>query len=115
MHDYYVESTSIGESSEVLMWSTWSQLAWVDPVKRKWDRLSIEDREVLQLAFQQAVDHPERATHLKLKIFRSAPGREYWTQYDFRIGYARWVLIAAVKCVAPIDFELDASIAIAAE
>jgi hypothetical protein len=97
------------------MWSAWSELKWIESVKRKWERLPCEDQAVLIFAFNEAVAHPERVTGLKLKFFRFAPGEPYWTRYEFRIGHAHWVLIDAVKCFAPIDFRIDASIAIAAE
>jgi hypothetical protein len=83
------------------------------PARERWATFSSEERAVLDYAYRDAIQNPQKVGNYKLS-FVTLMGRSLGV-HSFRFGYANFVLIDVINCYKVYDLWLDEAIALAAE
>jgi hypothetical protein len=97
------------------LWYTALELEMMEPARRRWRGLSIDDRVVLAFAFRDAIKNPLRVGDYKLQLYRRNSTGEFIQIHHFRFGFANFILVDIPPKLFIYDFWLDDDIALAAE
>jgi hypothetical protein len=85
------------------------------PAKKRWQKLSFEDRTVIAYAFRDALRNPRCVGDYTFCLYKMRSTGEVVQVHEFRIGFANFVFIDTAAALNIYDFWLDDDLALAAE
>jgi archaellum biogenesis ATPase FlaH len=91
------------------VWTELQNLKMLAPARDRWQRLPLDDRRVVALAFSDAVSYPNRVGDYIL-TFRRLKTRNkvvVVTLHQFRIGFVNFILVDAAPLIVMHDFWFD--------